>query len=219
MIGELKSTELNEIKPQLTESFRDIKPENPMTAKEMYNTVDAEFSKASQQVESAAFDGAKEYFDDNQVKYREGNDLIPNNTFEINNYTIKTDDLGRVISTEGQLQVKDHEGRKDMDPRSAVDKGDMRDTDDRGHLIADRFNGSGGIENLVPMDSELNQHGDYMKMENTLAEAVNDGAKVYLKVEPHYEDNSTRPSEFKVTYSIDGEKEVHVFKNESEAKI
>ena len=55
-----------------------------------------------------------------------------------------------------------------MDPRSSVDKGDMRKTDDRGHLIADRFNGSGGIENLVPMDSDLNQHGDYMKMENTL---------------------------------------------------
>ncbi len=105
-----------------------------------------------------------------------------------------------------------------MDPRSMVDKGDMLDTDDRGHLIADRFNGSGGIENLVAMDSELNQHGDYNKMENTLADAVADGAKVQLKVEPIYESDSTRPSEFRVTYSINGEKEVAVFKNGSEAK-
>ncbi len=219
MIGELLNNEVNEIKPNTTDSYRDIKPDNKMTPKEMYNAVENEFSKASQEFENTVIDGNKEYFDDNQLKYREGNDLIPNNTFEINNYIIKTDDMGRVISTEGQLQVKDHEDRRDMDPRSVVNKGDMRDTDDRGHLIADRFNGSGGIENLVPMDSELNRHGDYMKMENTLADAVNAGASVYLKVEPRYENNSTRPSEFKVTYTIDGEKEVHVFKNESEAKV
>lgn len=213
------NNEINEIKPKGPENYRDIKPDKTMTPKEMYNAVNNEFSKASQQFETPMMDGTKEYFDDNHVKYREGNDLIPNNRFEINNYTIQTDDLGRVISTEGQLQVKDHEGRRDMDPRAVVDRGDMRDTDDRGHLIADRFNGSGGIENLVPMDSQLNQHGDYMKMENTLAEAVNDGASVYLKVEPRYENDSTRPSEFKVTYTIDGEKEVHIFKNESEAKL
>ena len=55
-------------------------------------------------------------------------------------------------------------------------------------------------------------------MEDTLADAVGDGAKVYLKVEPIYEKDAMRPTEFKATYSIDGDKDVCIFKNESEAK-
>ena len=215
--GEFSHTDVRDINSHSIESFKDIKPEKEMSAKELDNAVNDEFSNAAKETANQEI-APQDHFDDNGVKYREGDTLIPNNEFEINGYKYRTDDKGRVVSAEGQLQVKDHERRRDMDPRSAVDKGEMRETDDRGHLIADRFNGSGGIENLVPMDSELNQHGDYMKMENTLADAMQDGAKVELKVEPVYESNSTRPSEFKVTYTIDGEKEVAVFKNESEAK-
>lgn len=216
-MGELSKADVKDVKPQSVENYKDIKPEKEMTTKELNDAVYEEFNKAAKEAETQEA-GSNEYLDDNGVKYREGDTLLPNNEFEVNGYKYETDDKGRVISAEGQLQVKDHEGRRDMDPRPAVDKGDMRKTDDRGHLIADRFNGSGGIENLVPMDSELNQHGDYMKMENTLADAMRDGAKVELKVEPMYESNSTRPTEFRVTYTIDGEKEVAVFKNESEAK-
>ena len=215
--GELSHADVKDVKPQSAENYRNIKPEKEMSSKELNEAVNSEFSKAAKEAEGQDV-GPKEYLDDNGIKYREGDILLPNNEFEVNGYKYKTDDKGRVVSAEGQLQVKDHEGRRDMDPRSSVDKGDMRKTDDRGHLIADRFNGSGGIENLIPMDSDLNQHGDYMKMENTLADAMQDGAKVELKVEPIYDSNSTRPSEFRVTYSIDGEKEVAVFKNESEAK-
>ncbi len=215
--GEFSHTDVRDINTQSAESFRDIRPEKEMSTSELNDAVNDEFNKAAKETESQETE-PQEHFDDNGVKFREGDTLIPNNEFEVNGYKYKTDDKGRVVSAEGQLQVKDHEGRRDMDPRSAVDKGDMKDTDDRGHLIADRFNGSGGIENLVPMDSELNQHGDYMKMENTLADAMQDGAKVELKVEPVYKSDSNRPSEFKVTYTIDGEKEIAVFKNESEAK-
>ena len=211
--GEFTRTEVNENKPREVDNYKRIKPENPMSIKELSSAVGDEFSKASKEAESP-----REYRDDNGAKYREDDRLVPNIEFERNGYKYKTDAEGRVISAEGELQVKNHDGRSEMDSRASVDKGDMRNTDDRGHLIADRFNGSGGIENLVPMDSELNQHGDYKKMENTLADAMKDGVKVELKVEPVYEGDSTRPSEFRVTYSMDGEKEVAVFKNESEAR-
>lgn len=215
--GEISHEDVKDIRSESTEKYKDIKPEKEMSIKELNNAVNDEFNKAAK--EADVQDSApKEYRDDNGVKYREGDTLLPNKEFEVNGYKYKTDDKGRVVSAEGQLQVKDHEGRKDMDSRAAVDKGEMRETDDRGHLIADRFNGSGGIENLVPMDSDLNQHGDYKKMENTLADAMKDGAKVELKVEPVYKGDSTRPSEFRVTYTIDGDKEVNVYKNESEAK-
>ena len=91
----------------------------------------------------------------------------------------------------------------------------MEDADDRGHYIADRFNGSGELENLVPMEGKLNK-GDYAKLEDTLAEAVKDGADVRLKVDAVYEGDSFRPSEFRASYSINGEKNVIVFKNRSD---
>ena len=155
------------------------------------------------------------YYDDNGEKYREGNSLSPNATFVKNGYTYRTDEFGRVISVEGKLQVKDHKGRNKMlDTRDVVAHGKMKDSDDRGHLIADRFNGSGELENLVPMDGKLNK-GDYAKLEDTLAEAVKDGADVRMKVELVYSGDSNRPDEFRVSYTIDGDEEIRCFKNKN----
>lgn len=158
------------------------------------------------------------YKDDNGKIYRDANSLLPGIEIVKNGYTYKTDDLGRVTSAEGQLQAKNHEGyNKISDSMEKVGKGDQEKDDQRGHLIADRFNGSGDIANLVPMNGELNQ-GDYASMENKLSDAVNVGADVYYKVEPVYVGDSHRPSEFRVSYSIDGEKDIVVFKNEVNSK-
>lgn len=216
-MNEFSSIETKEVKPQSAENYRNIKPEKEMTSKELNEAVNSEFKKAAE--EKQEISEITKYLDDNGTKYRERDNLLPDMEFEVNGYKYKTDDQGRVISAEGQLQVKDHvRNNNAMESRAVVGRGDMQETDDRGHLIADRFNGSGGLENLVPMDSELNRHGDYKKMENTLADAMQNDAKVELKVEPIYDDDTPRPSEFRVTYTIDGEKEMTVFRNESEAK-
>lgn len=219
MIGEVIRTDVKDVKPKPMENYRNMKPEKEMSVKEMNEAVRDKFNKAAEAGKNEDGGNIKlKDIDDNGNKFREGDNLLPNTEFEVNGYKYKTDDQGRVVSAEGKLQVKDHEERGTIkESRSAVGKGEMRDTDDRGHLIADRFNGSGGLENLVPMDYDLNRRGDYWKMENTLAEAVQDGAKVEFKVEPIYEKNSYRPTEFRVTYSIDGEKDMMVFKNEREA--
>ena len=214
---EFNHGDAKEVKQQSVDNFKNIKPEKEMTRRELKDGVKNEFSKASKEKEAEnQRQDSKEYFDDNGVKYREGNELLPNNEFHRNEYKYKTDDKGRVISAEGKLQVKNHENRKPYE-RSTVNNGDKLEKDEAGHLIADQFNGSGGMENLVAMDQKLNR-GDYKKLENTLASAVKNGADVYYKVEPKYESNSTRPSEFRVTYNIDGEKSVVVLKNESGGK-
>ncbi len=204
MFGEVLKNEVKETQSSEMSGYQDIKPESGMRVNDANKYWDG------------VFDGEpKQYFDDNGTKYREGDMLEPNTKFERNGYSYETDDNGRVISAEGKLQVKDHKGRSEMpDSRDTVAHGEMKSTDDRGHLIADRFNGSGELENLVPMEGKLNK-GDYAKLEDTLAEAVNDGADVRLKVEPVYEDDASRPSEFRVTYSIDGEKDAVIFKNRS----
>lgn len=153
------------------------------------------------------------YYDDNGQLYRTGNEVATNKEIEKNGYLFKTDEKGRTISAEGKLQLRDHEGRNPMeDSRDVVGHGEMKDSDDRGHLIGDQFNGSGDLLNLVPMDSTLNK-GDYKKLENTLADALKDGADVRVKIEPVYEGDSHRPSKINFSYDIDGEKEVVVFKN------
>lgn len=208
---EIKSSEVNKTKAPEVENYRNIQPENGMTVSEAKEYWDKKLSNPDAESQEQ-----REYFDDNGNLFRVGDELVPNNEYTINGYKYETDSNGRIISAEGKLQVKDHEGRREMDPRHTVDKGNYKETDDRGHLIADMFNGSGGLENVVPMDANLNR-GDYVKLEKSLAEAVKDGADVRLKVEPKYEGDSARPSEFKVSYTIDGDKEVVVFRNESEA--
>ena len=113
--------------------------------------------------------------------------------------------------------MRDPDYERDMENVKKIDGQEYKPGDDRGHLIGHQFGGSDKLENLVPMDAKLNQ-GDFVKLENTLADAVKDGGDVKLKVEPVYENDSTRPVEFKVSYSIDGDKDVIVFKNESEVK-
>ena len=157
----------------------------------------------------------KEYYDDNGTKYREGDNLLPNATFEINGYKYTTDEKGRVMSAEGTLRLCDFEYARNMESVRNKDGQEYKASDDRGHLIGHQFGGSDRLENLVPMDSKLNQ-GDFKKLESDLANALKDGADVKLKIEPIYEGESTRPSEFKVSYSIDGDKDVIKFKNESE---
>ena len=161
--------------------------------------------------------GAKEYCDDNGTKYREGDSLLPNTQFEVRGYRYKTDEQGRVVSAEGQLRRRDPSYTRKMEDVRSIDGQEYKTTDDRGHLIGHRFDASDKLENLVPMDAKLNQ-GDYVKLENTLAAAVKDGADVRLKVEPVYEGGFTRPSKFRITYSIDGDKDTVVFKNEREEK-
>ena len=210
MTNEIKSKENSEIKMPESNGYREIQTENGMVypeAKEFWNK---EFSNNDSESQMD-----RVYYDDNGEKYREGNSLEPNITFEKNGYTYQTDEVGRVVSAEGKLQVKDHNGRNEMpDTRDVVAHGKMLDSDDRGHLIADRFNGSGELENLVPMEGKLNK-GDYAKLEGTLADAVKDGADVRMKVEPVYSGDSNRPDEFRVSYTIDGDKEVVIFKNRS----
>ena len=171
---------------------------------------------ATERIEYTSY--SKEYYDDNGIKYRDGDFLLPNTRFEVRGYQYETDDKGRVISAEGQLRMKDQRYERDMEDVRKIEGQEYKTTDDRGHLIGHQFDGSDRLENLVPMDAKLNQ-GDFFKLEKTLADAVKDGADVKLKVEPIYESDSSRPCEFRVTYIIDGDKDVVVFKNESEVKI
>lgn len=133
MINEIRPKESSEIKTPEANKYKEIKPESGTTYSDSKQFWQDEFSENQ---------ADRTYYDDNGEKYRQGNELEPNTVFEKNGYTYKTDEIGRVVSAEGKLQVKDHKGRNEMpDTRDIVAHGKMADSDDRGHLIADRFNG------------------------------------------------------------------------------
>lgn len=214
MFSEIGKNDTREIQNTEPQNFQDIKPESGMTVSEANKYWDSVFDDGiATGVEISEV--SKQYLDDNGNEYREEDELKPNAEFERNGYHYKTDERGRIVSAEGKLKMRDPDYKRDMEDVRKIDSQEYKDTDDRGHLIGHQFGGSDKLENLVPMDAKLNQ-GDFEKLENTLADAVKNGADVRLKVEPVYEGDSTRPTEFRVSYSVDGEKDAVIFKNRSE---
>lgn len=136
--------------------------------------------------------------------------LKSNVSYTSNGYTYQTDSLGRVKNAGGRLQLSEAP-RNDYAQRVAG-RIDRRSTDQGGHLIASRFNGSGNLDNLVPMDGNLNQ-GAWKTMENTWADALANGKTVDVNIEAVYSGVSQRPTEFIVEYYIDGTRFEQVFEN------
>ena len=156
------------------------------------------------------------YYDDKGNLYRVGNELLPNNEYEINGYKYTTDDRGRIIKAEGKLHLKNHDGKLPIkDSIEDISKGDHKSTDDRGHIIADQFGGSNGLENMIPQDASINR-GAYKTFEQELAKEVKSGKNVSVNIEPVYDGDSHRPSALAVTYGVDGKESVRIFPNEKE---
>lgn len=208
---EISHSDTTDIKNPSLEHYKKIKPEGTMTAQEVDDFWKSELKKEAAGNETKNEKDSKEY-DDNGVQFRDGNRLLPENEFQVNGYKYETDDKGRIVSAAGKLRLE-KECSSYMEYVKRKEGQEYSDNDDQGHLIARRFGGSNRLENLVPMDFKLNR-GDYKKMENMFADALAANADVQLKVQPIYEGVSARPTEFRVTYSIDGEKDIVSFKNE-----
>ena len=214
MFSEIDKGDTREIQNKEAQNFQDIKSKSGMTVSEANKYWDSVFG-ADIPTSAENVEASNQYFDDDGNEYREGDELKPNAEFERNGYHYETDEKGRVVSAEGKLKMRDSDYKRDMEDVRKIGSQEYKDTDDRGHLIGHQFGGSDKLENLVPMDEKLNK-GDFAKLENTLADAVKDGADVRMKVEPVYEGESMRPTEFRVSYNIDGEKDAVVFKNRSD---
>lgn len=216
MLNEFAASDINEIRNPAPENFKSIKPETMKSQGEARNFWKEELDKQKDTADSKPDTNdnkaVKEYFDDNGEKYREGDNLLPNTKYEISGYKYETDDKGRIISAEGKLRVNDEIAGRSMEKVRDIEGQDYKPNDQQGHLIGHQFEGSDSLENMVPMRKELNL-GDYKKLEMSLAKAVKEGADVRFKVEPVYRGGSTRPVEFRASYSINGEKGSQVFKN------
>lgn len=100
-------------------------------------------------------------------------------------------------------------------PRGSLPKvPDMKKRDDKGHLIAHRFNGSNNLPNLVAMSRKLNQAGAWYKQEAALANAFKRawqvaavaGQKVaaFLSITVNYlsSNKTRRPNSFDMNWEV-----------------
>lgn len=124
----------------------------------------------------------------------------------------ETDDKGRIIKiSRPRIELAEHSQRTNETLQTVDKKDGRRDDegnklDDGGHLVADEFGGSSEQTNLVPMDSEVNRHGEWRKMERDIEKELSKEPPSEVKdfeVEIEYDDDSARPSGFTVSYTLD----------------
>ncbi|QIH76487.1 hypothetical protein GTN31_08945 [Macrococcoides canis] len=148
--------------------------------------------------------------------WRRRKELKPNIEFITpEGYLYRTDEFGRIKHVEATELVLKKAKRKTYMQR-VVGREFRKKDDDGGHLIASQFGGSGDLDNLVPMNSTLNRHGEWRKLEADWAKALKaePPKKVQIKIEPVYSGDSLRPDRFKVHYTIGDEKDFKNIANE-----
>ncbi|MCL1996557.1 MAG: DNA/RNA non-specific endonuclease [Defluviitaleaceae bacterium] len=165
-----------------------------------------------------ANDIRSEKADDNGKVYTDENGkLLPNTEYTLNGNVYKTDDNGRIISCES-VPKKTPENTRDTDAQTTVGGDDRKPGDQGGHIVGRDMGGDGGLGNLTPMDSRINQ-SDYKRMENDIKRAMEEGKDVSTKTEIEYDGDSDRPSKITTTVTIDGKDTVYTFDNDLDGSL
>lgn len=133
-------------------------------------------------------------------------EAIPKGNFKVSGFVDNGavyvgDDLHRVRS----FSVKDLK-LTNANPRSSIEPkiGKEMKCSVGGHLLANRFGGTGGYENLVSMSQSANKA--FSTLENVWAKALQEGKKVSVAGEIQYVGNSRVPAKFIVDYFIEGKR-------------
>ncbi|MFJ5965888.1 T7SS effector LXG polymorphic toxin [Bacillus sp. NPDC093026] len=130
-------------------------------------------------------------------------------------YTYTTDHYGRIVKVEAR-DLQYGEIKRNQYAQSNAGKPDRLLDDDGGHLIASIFKGSGDIDNLVPMNSQINRSGGkWYEMEQEWLKALTSDPpkRVEVVIKPIYSVDSIRPTEFLVKYTIEELEERKIIKN------
>ena len=128
-------------------------------------------------------------------------DVKPNIEIIKDNFTAKTDQFGRTVSSKiSDLQIKET-GRETLSDK--LRDGSYKPNDERGHIIADNFGGPATKENIVPQDKIVNK-SQFKEVENTVRRLKAEGHKVDYEVKTNYSGKDPRPSSFEPKITVDG---------------
>lgn len=185
---------------KLSENSDNIPPEMP--AEGLQSAETADIIESNRDADAEDLDSSKPFVDD---PYDENGHLKPNVTYQAGEYEYyyETDDKGRICKWIAKaLHLTERTDRIKNYHRNTPGKADG---DHAGHLIADMFGGSPGLNNLVSQLRRVNL-SDYRKLENEWKRALEkkQNVKVFGKI--LYEGDSARPTGFQVVYFINGDK-------------
>ncbi|EHI9299555.1 hypothetical protein J9097_001084 [Vibrio vulnificus] len=142
--------------------------------------------------------------------------LEANATYKVGSYSYKTDELGRVKSVSGKLELNKVDRNTYQQSKAGKTDGikDGLVDDEGGHLIASIFKGPGEQINYAAMNGNLNK-GAWKRMENKWAEALSGNPPKEVKVEINsiFKGESKRPTAFEIIYEIDGKKVKRFLRN------
>ncbi|PRS47584.1 DNA-binding protein [Bacillus sp. MZGC1] len=144
-------------------------------------------------------------YGDHYARWKRKKVLKPNVVYSTKQgYTYTTDHYGRIVKVEAS-DLKYGEIKRNQYAQSNSGKPDRLLDDDGGHLIASIFKGSGDIDNLLPMNSQINRSGGkWYQMEQEWLAALKEvpPEKVSVSIEPVYKSDSLRPERFVVEFKI-----------------
>ncbi|MED1741416.1 T7SS effector LXG polymorphic toxin [Bacillus swezeyi] len=164
-----------------------------------FNSMDGAHLK-DKLIQQAKISDQKVKYGDHFTRVKRRKELKPNIEYTTPiGYTYMTDDKGRIVSVSGKLNLG--EAKRNKYAQKIAGREDRLKTDEGGHLIASIFEGSGKLDNLVPMDGNLNK-GAWKKLENIWAKELDNGRTVEVKINPVYKGDSQRPTSFNIDYKI-----------------
>ena len=140
--------------------------------------------------------------------------LMPLKEYHVDGaFIFRTDSIGRVIGTHENLTVAKYINRGGHSQLKTISnlKGGCKN-DIGGHIIANNVNGPTEAINIVPMDSDLNNSGEWKSMELRIKEAVNSNKSVIVKKEISYIGDSMKPNQIRVELDINGENTYKTYK-------
>ncbi|WP_309460348.1 DNA/RNA non-specific endonuclease [Bacillus pumilus] len=164
-------------------------------AKRLDNNSGYGISKTGRRLPAPKSPPAVVSYGDHYVRWKRKKVLKPNVVYSTKQgYTYTTDHYGRIVKVEAS-DLKYGEVKRNQYAQSNSGKPDRLLDDDGGHLIASIFKGSGDIDNLLPMNSQINRSGGkWYTMEQRWLKALNSNPpkQVAVSIEPIYKGDSLR---------------------------
>lgn len=179
--------------------------------KSEYPEQEPDYSEKRKPDSEFEYNGSSYETDENGRIYKKNEELLPECEYTVNGNTYQTDACGNIIACDSK-PVYTEEGTRNMKEQRESGGEERQDLDDGGHIVARILGGAEGNENLVPMRRTVNR-GDYKKMENEIARALQEGKEATLHIDLQYEGDSGRPSKIQAIYTIDRKKTVCEFDN------
>ena len=184
-ISETKGMKSGEISKKASEKFDRLMGDDNLSevsAEQQEDIIPKEpdYSEKREPNSVYEFNGNTYETDENGQTYKKNGEILPDIEYTANGNVYKTDGNGNKISCDSNPEYTE-KGSRNMKEQKESGGEERREDDDGGHIIARILSGSEGEENLVPMRRTINR-GDYKRMENEIAKALQEGKGVSVHI-------------------------------------